>query len=164
VNSIAPKRGDVTPVAPEDGVFARFPDVRIDPDNVAHYRGLLERRYLLHRCAACGTWNTLFFGRCPRCASDDVRPTAVSGRGRIELVTRFFQGPAVDGVSYGAGFALGIVELDEQPGLRVSAPLETGARMEDALLGARVEIGWQELGGMPTAVFRVVAVDAGVPA
>ena len=42
----------MTPIEPADAeVFAAFPGVLIDHDNIAHYRGLLRGRLLINQCA-----------------------------------------------------------------------------------------------------------------
>src|SRR6202035_1183500 len=75
------------PMRPEElsdeEVFAAFPAVLIDRDNIAHYRGLLRGKLLINQCAACGYWIYPHRSLCPRCLSWDVKPTEVSGEGKV---------------------------------------------------------------------------------
>jgi len=117
------------PIASDDEVFAYFHDVRIDRDNMAHYRGLMAGRLLLNRCRECGHWIYPHRPLCPQCLSWSVAATEVSGRGRLYMYTLIYQSrdpdqPLIEPIQTAA------IELDEQPGLRylsrvVNCPLES---------------------------------------
>lgn len=82
----------MTPIEPADAeVFSAFPGVLIDHDNIAHYRGLLRGRLLINQCAACGFWIYPHRSLCPRCLSWDVKPTDVSGKGKVFMFTLIHQ-------------------------------------------------------------------------
>ena len=82
----------MTAMEPTDAeVFSAFPGVLIDRDNIAHYRGLLRGELLINRCAACGHWIYPHRPLCPRCLSWDVRPTDVSGKGKVFMFTLIHQ-------------------------------------------------------------------------
>ena len=68
-------------------VFAAFRGVLIDRDNIAHYRGLLRGELLINQCGACGYWIYPHRPLCPRCLSWDVKPTQVSGAGKVFMFT-----------------------------------------------------------------------------
>jgi uncharacterized OB-fold protein len=137
----------------DEELMAAWSDVRLDHDNAAHYRGLLERRLLINRCDDCGAWHHPPRSVCPRCWSRVVTPTAVSGRGSIAMVTVLHQRPRR---APGEGpYPVAAVELVEQAGLRVSATI-VGTPPEEIPLDAPVELVWVERDGHPVAAFRLV--------
>lgn len=136
----------------DEELVDRLPDVLVDPDTAAFYRGWLERELLLNRCADCGTWHHPPKPVCPECWSDDVRPTPVSGRGTIHLLIWLRQGPPADGVDYTTPHPVATVELVEQPGLRFTSTV-VGARMDEVTIGDPVELTWIERGGEPFPAF-----------
>lgn len=148
-------------VATDEEVLARFPRVRIDRDNIDHYRGLLEHRLVVNRCSDCGTWHHPPRPVCPRCWSRSVAAEPVSGRGEIAFVTFVHQGRAAPGVDYADGWPVAAVELVEQAGLRVSASIVDSTR-DRISVGAPVELVWLDRDGEPVAAFTVVD-DPGDP-
>lgn len=75
----------------DEAVFAAFPDVLIDRDNIAHYSGIMTGKLLINRCSACGYWVYPHRPLCPQCLSWDVQPTEVSGRGKVFMFTLIHQ-------------------------------------------------------------------------
>jgi uncharacterized OB-fold protein len=55
------------------------------------------------------------------------------------------------GLDDGAGYPLAAVDLEEQPGLRVTAPL---VDVDHPRIGDAVELTWIERGGAPVPAFR----------
>jgi uncharacterized OB-fold protein len=116
------------PVPTDNDVFAHFHDVKIDQDNIAHYRGLMAKKLLINRCDDCGTWIYPHRPLCPQCLSWNVTPTQVSGKGRLYMYTLIMQSrdpdhPLLEPMQAAA------IELAEQPGLRylsrvVNCPVE----------------------------------------
>lgn len=103
---------------PDDrAIFDHFHDVRIDQDNIAHYRGLMEGRFLLNRCDDCGTWIYPHRPLCPQCLSWSVTPTEISGRGRLHMYTLLYQSRDPD-TPLTEPMQAAAIELAEQPGLR----------------------------------------------
>jgi uncharacterized protein len=140
--------------APSDQqVLDSFPNAPIDHDNKEYYRGLLQRRLLVNRCGDCGRWSQPPRGICPACWSDDVAPTEVSGQGTVYLTMFLHQGPQVPGVDYSTPHPVVLVELAEQPGLRVTTTMVDIAN-EDIRIGMPVELTWIERGGEPVPAFR----------
>ena len=144
----------VTTPADQD-ILDAFPSDPIDHDNKEWYRGRLQQRLLVNRCADCGTWSQPPRGLCPACWSEAVVATEVSGRGTVYLTMLLHQGPAVPGVDYSEPHPVVTVELDEQPGLRVTATM-TGLPVEDIRIGMPVELTWIDRGGEPTPAFRAI--------
>ncbi len=144
------------PGAADTELLDAFGGVRIDHDNAAYHRGLLERRLLINRCDECGVWHHPPRSVCPRCWSRSVTPTDVAGDGFIALVTILRQGPPQPGIDYAAGHPLVAVELDEQPGLRVAGTI-VGTPAGQLRVGDRVRVLWRDLPGrQPRADFEVV--------
>jgi uncharacterized OB-fold protein len=139
----------------DDELLDAFPGVRIDHDNAAYHRGLLERRLLVNRCDQCATWHHPPRPVCPRCWSRSVTPTEVSGTGRIALLTVLRQGPPQPGVDYAQGHALVAVELDEQPGLRLAGTV-IGTPPDRLGVDQRVRLAWRDVPGRaPRPEFEV---------
>jgi uncharacterized OB-fold protein len=116
-------------VAPSEAeVFAHFHDVKIDHDNIAHYRGLMRRRLLINRCDDCGHWIYPHRPLCPQCLSWNVTATEVSGAGRLYMYTLLMQSRDPDN-PLRAPLQVAAIELAEQAGLRylsrvVNCPVE----------------------------------------
>lgn len=132
----------------DDELLAAFPGVRIDFDNAAHHRGLLEHRLLVQRCDDCATWHHPPRSVCPRCWSSAVTPTEVSGDGEVAFLTILRQGPPAPGVDYSEGHALVAIELDEQPGLRIASTV-VGLPAAEVRIGQRVRLLWRDVAGRP---------------
>ena len=127
-------------------LLTAFPGVRVDHDNAAYYRGLLEQRLLLNQCNECSTWHHPPRPICPACWSSAVTPSEVAGSGTVALVTILRQGPRQPGVDYEDGHAVVAVELDEQAGLRLPGTV-VGVSAEHIQVGDRVQLVWTDIGG-----------------
>jgi uncharacterized protein len=144
----------MTDATTDDELVRLFPGHPLDHDNAAHYRGRLERRLLLNRCAGCALWHHPPQPICPSCWSFDVMPTPVSGNGTIHLVIFLHQGPPAPGVDYTTPYPVVAVELDEQPGLRFTSTV-VGAPNDTISIGRRVTLDWIERSSAPLPVFRL---------
>ncbi|MDH4365021.1 MAG: zinc ribbon domain-containing protein [Acidimicrobiia bacterium] len=146
----------------DEELLDAFPGVRIDADNAAWHRGLLERRLLVNRCDDCGRWHHPPRPLCPACWGRSITHTEVAGDGFVVLVTALRQGPPQPGVDYGdGGHALVAVELDEQPGLRLAGTV-VGTPTAEIRVGDRVRALWRDIPGrLPRADFEIVAGAAG---
>ncbi|MCH5675618.1 Zn-ribbon domain-containing OB-fold protein [Streptomyces gilvus] len=131
----------------------RLPDILINHDNKAFYRGWLERRLLLNRCLQCDTWHHPPKPVCPECWSDAVVPTPVCGEGTVHLLIRLRQGPPADGVDYSTPHPVATVELAEQEGLRYTSTV-IGDGAADVAIGDSVRLTWIERNGAPYPVFE----------
>jgi uncharacterized protein len=143
----------------DEELWSLFRGYPVDHDSAAHYRGLLRRRLLINRCAACGTWHSPPKPVCPACLSSRVEATPVSGTGTIFMAIFLHQGPPAEGLDYSAPHPVVTVELDEQPGLRYSGTV-AGAPNEEIRIGRRVELDWITRGGVPVPAFRLAAAGA----
>jgi uncharacterized OB-fold protein len=75
-------------------------------------------RLEVQRCAGCGSWWFPPVVACPKCGSDNVVATPVSGRGRIysyTVVQQAFDHAFVDDLPY----TVALVELEEDPAVRI---------------------------------------------
>ncbi|EIT70833.1 MULTISPECIES: Zn-ribbon domain-containing OB-fold protein [Hydrocarboniphaga] len=125
----------------DEQLLERYPGVRIEHDNKAFYRGLLNRTLLMDRCGDCAHWFHPPRPICPKCWSRNIQPTAVKGSGTIHLLIFLHQGPPAPGVSYDTPHPVATVELDEQPGLRFTSTI-VGTPNEELAIGQRVRLGW----------------------
>jgi uncharacterized protein len=140
----------------DEELLEAWPGVRIDYDNAAYYRGLLEEQLLVNRCDDCDTWHHPPRPVCPKCWSRALTPTGVAGTGFVALITILRQGPRRPGIDYTDGHPLVAIELDEQPGLRVSGTVINRAS-EDINVGDRVQTVWRTFEGQaPRPDFEVV--------
>ena len=139
----------------DEALLDQLPGVRLDADNAAWFRGLLERRLMINRCADCRTWHHPPRSVCPRCWSRSVHAEEVTGQGSIALVTFLHQGPKADGVDYAGGRPVVAIELVEQQSLRVTGSIVETPR-DAIVVGAPVELTWVVQRGVPAPAFRVV--------
>lgn len=110
-------------------------------DNRAFWQGGEHGQLLIHHCEACARFFHPPSPVCPRCASFEVRPRAVSGKGSVASFTLNYQQwtPELE-----VPFVVAIVELIEQPGLRFLSnvvgcdPLSVG-------IGTRVKVTFEHL-------------------
>lgn len=93
------------------------------------------------RCGSCGYWLHPPLPRCPQCGGRDVAPQPVSGRGVVFSYT-------VNHHSWDGGtepYAIGLVELEEQAGLRLTTNL-VGLAPDDVHIGLRVRVTFEQHG------------------
>jgi uncharacterized OB-fold protein len=101
----------------DEAVFAYYPDVKIDQDNIAHYRGLMAGKLMFNRCGDCDCWIYPHRPLCPRCWSRDVSATEVSGKGKLYMYTFVNQSRDADAPP-SEPMQVAAIELAEQAGLR----------------------------------------------
>jgi uncharacterized OB-fold protein len=142
----------------DEQLLAAYPAEPVDHDTKAVYQGFLDHRLLVNRCRSCDRWHAPPSPSCPSCWSFDVAAQEVSGRGRVYFVVRLHQGPATPGVDYTSPYPVATVELAEQEGLRVTAPL-VGCNAADIAIGLPVSVTWIERSGSPFPAFEPSGVD-----
>jgi uncharacterized OB-fold protein len=125
------------------------------PDDVTrfYWDGAREGSLLVLRCTACRHYLHPPDVACPRCLSESLQPTAVSGRGVVYAFTtarQAFDAAFSDDVPY----VLALVELDEQPGLRLLTNI-VGASSETVTAGAPVEVTFERRGDWALPQFRL---------
>ena len=144
---------DMTSAVSDSELLARFPDTWINHDNKEFYRGWLQRRLLVNRCAECGHWQHPPKPVCPACLSERLVPTEVSGNGTVHLLIRLHQGPPAPDVDYSHPHPVVVVELEEQEGLRISSTVVI-ADPSEISIGMPVQLTWIERFGAPYPVFE----------
>jgi len=131
-----------------------YAPLSVDRDNADLYRGWLARELRVRHCRGCDHTFLPFRPVCPQCWSFDVDHRIVAGTGTIHLMMLLHQGPAAPGVDYTAGpYPVAVVELDERPGLRITATI-LDATPADLVIGRRVALTWFERNGAPLPAFR----------
>lgn len=139
----------------DDAVFAAFPAVLIDRDNITHYRGLLAGRLLINRCSACGYWIYPHRPLCPQCLSWEVVATPVCGDGRVFMFTLIHQERERSG-RLQQPLVAAAVELAEQSGLRYLARV-VNCPAAQVSLDMPVHLTWLQRDGLRLPAFEPVA-------
>ena len=115
-----------------------------DPDDETrfYWEAAAREELQILRCGQCRFYVHYPRAECPQCRSKDLAPERVSGRGTVYSYTithREVPGKATP-------FALVLVELEEQRGLRVLANL-VDCPMDHARVGLPVEVTFEDIGG-----------------
>jgi uncharacterized OB-fold protein len=129
---------------------------RPGPDDTSRFfwDGAGEGRLLVQRCAGCARFQHPPDVACIHCQSTDLVPTEVSGRGVLysyAVVDRPFHVGFVDAVPY----VVGLIDLDEQPGLRLLTNI-VGAPADALAVGMVVEATFETRGDVSLPQFRPV--------
>ena len=130
-----------------------LPVPQITDENGAFWSGGRDGELLIIRCTSCGYWIHPPTPRCPQCLSDSVEPQAVSGRGTVYSYTINRQA-WVPGLE--VPFVIAMVELDEQPGLRLMTNI-VDCPTDEVEIGMPVEVTFVERGEAFIPVFHKVA-------
>lgn len=133
-------------------LFAALPNLRIDRDNIEHYRGLLAGKLLINRCQKCSYWIYPHRPICPQCLSWGVKPTEVSGRGSLYMYT-LIQHSRDPNNRMAAPLAVAAVALAEQPGLRYLSTL-VGVDTDEIKYDMKLRLTWIERDGLKTPAFE----------
>ena len=136
-------------------VLGRYPRDFIDRDTFAMYEGFVNQRLLINRCMACEKFFQPPWPSCPNCWSDNVVPTEVSGKGVLHTYVILHTGAlmGIEGVDYVKGHPLGVIQLAEQDGLRVTGPI-VNCSEEDIHIGMPLTLTWIEREGSPVPAFE----------
>jgi uncharacterized OB-fold protein len=130
-----------------------WPVPQITDQNGAFWTGGRDGELLIIRCTSCGYLIHPPTPRCPHCLTDAVEPQAVSGRGTVYSYTINRQA-WVPGLE--VPFVIAMVELDEQPGLRLMTNI-VDCPTEEVEIGMPVEVAFVERGEAFIPVFHTVA-------
>jgi len=127
------------------------------PNNLTlpFWDGAKRHELVIQRCQSCGHWQHEPENICAGCLSFDLGYEAVSGKGEIYtycIPVQSFHPSLDDALPY----VLAVIELDEQPGLRVVSNIE-GIDPDEVHVGDKVEVDFRPYAeGFVLPVFRVV--------
>jgi uncharacterized OB-fold protein len=131
---------------------------QLDDRNRAYWTGGEHGELRLWRCQTCGHWIHPPSVRCPMCLSKELAVEPVSGRAVLHTYTVNHQ-PWLPG--FDPPYIVAIVELVEQPGLRLTTNL-VGVAIDDVKIGTEVEVVFEHYDDVWLPLFRPVV--AGGPA
>lgn len=143
-----------------DDVMSYPPQPVPDPDTLPFWQATAAGRLAMCRCQQCSLWMQPPLERCRRCAG----PTAfedVAGTGTVYTFIVQRQA-AVAGYLDAVPYAVALVELDEQVGLRLPSRI-VGVEPEAVRCGMRVGVELTALpgGDFTVPLFRPIGADAG---
>lgn len=126
---------------------------RLDEQNTAFWTGGEHGELRFWRCQDCGWWLHPAGPRCPQCLSKSLAVEAASGRAVVHTFTvnhqAFMPGPELP-------FVIAIVELPEQPGLRLTTNI-VGCAPEAVDFGMEVEVVFEHHDDVWIPLFQPVA-------
>jgi uncharacterized OB-fold protein len=111
-----------------------------DPDTAFFWEATAQQKLKILRCQDCKTYIHYPKPSCWNCAGSNLIPEEVSGRGTVYSYTVTQQ--PVPG--YEPPFAVVIVELDEQRGLRMVSNI-VDVPPEDVRIGMPVQVTFQQV-------------------
>ena len=113
---------------------------QVTPENEHFWRGGADGELRFRRCRACGHYIHPPAPICPECLGKDLAVEAVSGRGRVLTFTVNYQ-PWLP--FFPPPYVVAIVEIEEQPGLRLTTNLVNCAA-EDVVIGMPVRVVFEK--------------------
>jgi uncharacterized protein len=116
------------------GEFRILP--KVTEANEHYWRGGEHGRLMILRCRSCGYRLHPPTPVCPTCLGRDLAPEAVSGKATVATFTVNHQAwyPGLE-----VPFVLAIVELDEQPDVRITTNI-VNCPIADVRIGLRVQV------------------------
>jgi uncharacterized protein len=110
----------------------------LDDHNRVYWTGGADGTLMIARCSNCSLWVHPPAADCPDC-DGALAPQPVSGRGTVLTYTVNYQpfNPAVP-----VPYVIAIVELDEQPGLRVASNI-VDCEPDSVHIGLAVEVRFE---------------------
>ena len=112
----------------------------VTPDTAAFWQDGEHGRLMIHHCAGCSRWFHPPAPVCPHCNALTVAPKSVSGRGTVATFTVNHQAWTPE---LAEPYVVAIVELDDQPGLRVLSNV-IGIAPEQVRIGLRVQVRFEQ--------------------
>jgi uncharacterized OB-fold protein len=123
---------------------------KLDEQNTAFWTGGEHGELRFWRCQDCRWWLHPAGPRCPSCLSKSLAVEAASGRATVHTFTinhqAFMPGPELP-------FVIAIVELPEQPGLRLTTNI-VGVPPEEVRIGMDVEVTFEHHDDVWIPLFR----------
>jgi uncharacterized OB-fold protein len=108
----------------------------LTPETESFWLGGASQQLRIMRCQGCGHYNHPPAPICPVCRCRDVQPETVSGRASLASFT-------INHQAWVAGlevpFVIGLVELDEQPSLRLTTNI-VNTKFDALCIGMRLKV------------------------
>ena len=114
----------------------------IGPENEHFWKSGADGKLCFLRCTACAYYIHPPSPVCPACLCRELSPEPVSGGGVVHTYTVNHQ-PWIPG--FEPPYVVAIVELDEQPGLRLTTNI-VGCTPDEVRIGMRVQVSFEDLG------------------
>lgn len=133
-----------------EGVFRVLPG--LDELTAFFWTSGSDEKLRFLRCSACSYIIHPPAPICPQCESRDAAPTEVSGLATLHSFTVNHQNWDGSGEVY----VIGLVEIDEQPGVRLTTNI-VDIDPDDARIGMRVEVIFEDHAPVFVPLFRPVA-------
>jgi len=131
----------------------RRPLPLVDDDSRPYWEGARRHELVVLRCSGCGFYVHYPRHECPRCRSENLVPSRVSGRGVVHSYTITHHRGA-PGFEERVPFVVTLIELEEQPGLRIVSNL-SGCGPEEVRIGMPVEVVFEDVApGVTLPQFR----------
>lgn len=129
------------------------------PDDISrfYWDGARDGRLLLQRCLRCSKYQYPPDVACVHCQSVEIEPSEVSGRGQIwsyVVVGRVFH----EGFSAAVPYVVGLIELEEQDGLRLLTNV-VDVSPDAVRVGMAVEVTFEDHGEIVLPQFRPAALQ-----
>lgn len=122
----------------------------LDDLNRPYWTGGEDGELRLWRCQACGHWIHPPSVRCPECLSKDLKVEATSGRAVLHTYTVNHQ-PWYPGLD--PPYVVAIVELVEQPGLRITSNI-VDAGIAEVSIGMDLRVCFEQYDDVWLPFFR----------
>ena len=120
------------------------PQPEPDVDTEGFWRATAQGRLEMCRCQDCGLWHMPPLERCRVCGGATAFES-VAGTGTLySFIIQHH--PAISGYLDHLPYAVGLVELDEQPGLRLPTRI-VDVEMADIACGMRMQVRFEKLDG-----------------
>ncbi len=122
---------------------------------------LAEHRLMAARCRRCAVLYLPPRALCPGCGGEDLEWCELAGKGRLLAYTLVYAAPqqlAAEGYGRGNPYCVGVVQVDEGPGISARILGVDTQRPEEIRIGTPVQVAFIEPGeGRPTVLaFRAV--------
>ena len=113
---------------------------KLDEYNRPYWTAGAEGALKLQQCNSCSSFNHPALPVCRKCQSEDLGYSALPGTGAIDTFTINHQSwyPGLD-----PPYVVAIVELPEQPGLRLTTNL-VGCAPEEAVIGMALHVTFEQ--------------------
>ncbi len=121
----------------------------ITPENEAYWRGGAAGELRIRRCRECRYWVEGPSPLCPSCWGRELAPEATTGRGVVYTYSTTYntnyEAFGAGGLTMALPYTTAIVELDNQPALRITTNL-VDCSPEDVTVGMRVRVVFERSG------------------